>query len=87
MTKNIHVSMYFFQNGVFARVQFSNIKVLESMDLEEHTERLARRAWALSAMDDEQRRRGSQEVISILCQTRLTCSSGWVWPKRLRTRQ
>lgn len=40
----------------------SCLKILESMDREESRERLARRAWALSAMDEEQRRRGSQEV-------------------------
>eukprot|EP00903_Cladosiphon_okamuranus_P014633 g13569.t1 len=39
------------------------MKILESMDREESTERLARRAWALSAMDEEQRRRGSQEFL------------------------
>lgn len=33
------------------------------MDREEHRERLARRAWALSAMDEEQRRRASQQVM------------------------
>lgn len=40
----------------------SNTQILEGMDREEHRERLARREWALSAMDEEQRRRGSQEV-------------------------
>eukprot|EP00752_Nemacystus_decipiens_P011879 g10534.t1 len=39
------------------------MKILESMDREESRERLARRAWALSAMDEEQRRRGSQEFL------------------------
>ncbi|CAM9912128.1 unnamed protein product, partial [Scytosiphon promiscuus] len=39
------------------------IKILEGMDREENRERLARRAWALSAMDEEQRRRGSQEFL------------------------
>ncbi|CBN74279.1 conserved unknown protein [Ectocarpus siliculosus] len=39
------------------------MKILEGMDREEHRERLARRAWALSAMDEEQRRRGSQEFL------------------------
>lgn len=53
------------------RISFPTTQVLESMDREEHTERLARRAWALSAMDDEQRRRGSQEVKAYLIFIRL----------------
>lgn len=35
------------------------------MDRDEHRERLARRAWALSAMDEEQRRRAGQQVTSL----------------------
>ena len=37
-------------------------KIAEAMDREEHQERLTRRAWALSAMDEEQRRRAGQQV-------------------------
>lgn len=42
-------------------------QILENMDLEENRERQARRAWALSAMDEEQRRRAGQQVILHTC--------------------